>query len=67
MTKAQEIARLLKSIEACRARLASERDKLREYIGDLESIADDMDEADSNITEGIRALTDGADAASRLI
>lgn len=51
---------IIKSINAAKRRIASERDKLRNLIADLDQVADDCDEA-------VEDLTRAADALSRLL
>ena len=51
---------LIKQVNASKRRIAKERDRLRELIGELESIADDCDIA-------VDDLTSATDALSRLL
>jgi ABC-type transporter Mla subunit MlaD len=54
------IKKLLKQAEATKARIAKERDRLRDITDELASICDDCDEAVDN-------MVNAADALSRLL
>ena len=59
MTKAKSTA-LSRRIEACKKRIAAERDKLRDLIDDAKAVEECCDEAEI-------ALTEAADALSRYL
>lgn len=48
---------IIKQLNACKARIAKERDKLRELIDECESIYSDCDEAVDDIERAADALS----------
>lgn len=55
--KKKTVATLTRQIEACKTRIAAERDKLRELISDANSIADCCDEAVVDLDRAVDTLS----------
>lgn len=51
------VSRLIKDFEGIKKRIARERDKLREAIGEMEEIADDCDASLTSLQEAVDALS----------
>lgn len=51
------VASLHRQIEACKTRIAAERDKLRDLISDAESIAYNCDEAIQDLDHAVDTLS----------
>ena len=63
----KEIKMQIKKIEMCKKRVAKERDKLRTYLSDLESIAESFDRGVEGMESGIWEIESGIDSLSEFI
>lgn len=60
MTNTRQTRSLIRQIEKTKARIAAERDRLRDLISDLEAVADASDRA-------VSALEEAADSLSEML